>query len=168
MAVARRLKAFGCNIIGWDPCPLDPQEFTVLGGKLSESFHELLPQVDIFSFHVRLNEQTVSMLDRAALSLVKPGLLLVNTSRGDVIDDEAVLEALRDEKIEAAALDVISREPPYDMLPPANFQHPLLNRDRVFITPHMAAVTEEAQRNIGVELAEALRSELTEPVAATR
>lgn len=93
----------------------------------------------------------------AALARVKPGLLLVNTSRGAVIDDAALLEALNDGRVAAAALDVLDPEPPFDAEPGSvAFDHPLLRHPRVTVTPHIAAETEQAQKHITATLAQKL------------
>ena len=157
MAVARLLKPFGCRVIGWDPTPPRLQDFLRLGGEMAESFNDLLPNVDVLSFHVRQSPETTDMLDDRALALAKHGLLVVNTARGGVIDQGALVRALESGRVAAAALDVITPEPPFDLAPDEHqFCHPLLNRTEVVITPHMAASTEDAQRRIARDLARQL------------
>jgi D-3-phosphoglycerate dehydrogenase / 2-oxoglutarate reductase len=152
--VARRLSGFGCRIIGWDPAPLKAEEFIECGGELTESYEELLKNVDILSFHVRLSTDTTHMLDEQTLKLIKPGLFLINTARARVIDDKAVLAALDDGRIAGVAVDVLEPEPPFDDVPVArDFQHDFLAHPNVIVTPHMAASTEQAQKNIGNSLA---------------
>ena len=159
MAVARRLQPFGCRIMGYDPAPPDPEGFKTLGGILTDSLDVLLPQIDILSLHVRLISETRHLIDSAALARVKPGLLLVNTARGAVIDDAALLDALNDGRVAAAALDVLDPEPPFDAEPGSvAFDHPLLRHPSVTVTPHMAAETEQAQQRITATLVRKLEA----------
>jgi D-3-phosphoglycerate dehydrogenase len=161
MAVARRLQPFTCTIIGWDPAPLDGAAFAALGGTMAASYEDLLPAVDLLSFHVRLTPETRHMLDRAALGKVSPGLLLVNTSRGAVIDGGALIEALDDGRVAAAALDVLDPEPPFDAAPgTVAYDHPLVAHAKVVVTPHLAGSTVEAQRRIALTLADSVESAL--------
>ncbi len=169
MAVTRRLAPFGCRLLGWDPEPPDASGFAALGGTLVGSFDELLPEPDILSFHVRLTADTRAMLDAQALRRIKPGLLLINTSRGAVIDDRALLAALDDGRVAAAALDVLDPEPPFDAEPgTVTFAHPVLGHQKVVLTPHVAGSTVDAQRRIALALAEMLEPVLRRPGAELR
>jgi D-3-phosphoglycerate dehydrogenase / 2-oxoglutarate reductase len=157
MAVATRLAPFGSKIYGVDPEPRDRDGFAALGGITVDTFSDLLPLVDILSFHVRVTDQTVAMLNEEAFAAMKPGMFLVNTSRAHVIDDEALLNALDTGQVAAAALDVLDPEPPFDADPgDHNYSHPLSSHPRVLATPHMAASTTDAQYNIGIDLARQL------------
>lgn len=161
IAVAERLSAFGCALIGYDPYTVHDERFAALGGRLVESLCDLLRAADIVSFHVTQTRETTRMLDRKALEHVKPGAIVVNTARGAVIDDQDLIEALDNGRVAAAAVDVLEPEPPFES-PPAetSYDHPLLHHERVFVTPHMAASTEDAQRRVAVELAERLEAYL--------
>lgn len=161
IAVAERLSAFGCALIGYDPYTVHGERFAALGGRFVESLCDLLRAADIVSFHVTQTCETTRMLDRKALEHVKPGAIVVNTARGAVIDDQDLIEALDNGRVAAAAVDVLEPEPPFES-PPAetSYDHPLLHHERVFVTPHMAASTEDAQRRIAVELAERLKAHL--------
>ena len=152
--VARRLRSFGCRMIGYDPAPRYPEALKTLGVQLKDSFEDVLSNADVLTFHVSLDKTTSGMLCRDALKHAKPGILVVNTSRGAVIDDQALLEALGNGQVAAAAVDVIWPEPPFDRPPGKEaFDHPLLAHPRVYVTPHMAASTEDAQRRIAIDLA---------------
>lgn len=101
---------------------------------------ELLKLSDYVSLHCPLTDETRGLIDARRLALMKPNALLVNTSRGPVVDEAALLEALRNKSIGGAALDVFCEEP----LPP---NHPFLDLDNVVLTPHIAAFSAEFEHN---------------------
>jgi len=103
------------------------------------SLPDLLAESDIVSLHLPLTEQTAGMLDQNALARMKPGAVLVNTSRGGVIDEGALVEALRSGGLAAAGLDVFAVEP----IPPDN---PLLSLDNVVLSPHVTWYTADTMR----------------------
>lgn len=94
------------------------------------SFETLLQQSDYISLHCPLNEQTRGMINAEALRLMKPSAFLINTSRGGLIDEEALIKALQDHRIAGAGLDVQEKEPPVE-------NNPLYHMDQVVLTPHM-------------------------------
>jgi phosphoglycerate dehydrogenase-like enzyme len=100
---------------------------------------ELLAESDIVSLHLPLTDKTARMLDREALSRMKPDAVLVNTSRGGVVDEEALVDALRTGGLAAAGLDVFAVEP----IPADN---PLLSLDNVVLTPHVTWYTADTMR----------------------
>jgi glyoxylate reductase len=104
-------------------------------------FETLLEESDFISLHTPLTPDTRHMIDSEALSRMKPNAVLVNTSRGPVVDMEALYEALRDKRIFAAALDVTDPEPL-----PSN--HPLLTLDNLVIAPHIASASHTARGNM--------------------
>ncbi|MHC4447241.1 MAG: NAD(P)-dependent oxidoreductase, partial [Planctomycetota bacterium] len=146
--VAQRALAFGMNVQAFDP--LINAE-SALDGQvpLVDSLEALLEAADIVSFHVPKTEATAGMLDRAAFARAKPSLLVVNASRGGIIDEAALLEALDSGQCGGAALDVFDEEPP----PPDS---PLRKHPRILTTPHLGASTVEAQEAVAVEAAKAL------------
>ncbi|MDR2019327.1 MAG: C-terminal binding protein [Treponema sp.] len=101
------------------------------------SFDELIARSDFISLHVPLNEQTRRCINEESISRMKEGVILINVSRGPVIDEEALIPALRSGRIAAAGLDVFEREPP-------GADHPLLGLDNVILTDHSAYYSEEA------------------------
>jgi D-3-phosphoglycerate dehydrogenase len=105
-------------------------------GALEKSLEEVLAGVDIISLHVPLTEETRYMIDAASLGCMRPTTFLINTSRGDVVDQAALKEALMKETIAGAALDVFSQEPPEDMK--------FLNCPRLMVTPHIGGNAVEA------------------------
>ncbi|MCC6177638.1 MAG: 2-hydroxyacid dehydrogenase [Chloroflexi bacterium] len=131
--VARRLQGWDATLVYYDPYRLPPEREQALGVRYVE-LDELLRTADAVSIHVPLNEQTRHLIDARALGLMKPTAVLVNTARGGLVDEAALVEALRERKIMFAGLDVLSQEPP-----PAD--HPLFGLSNVTLTPHMAGPT---------------------------
>jgi lactate dehydrogenase-like 2-hydroxyacid dehydrogenase len=107
------------------------------------SFDELMKRSDILTIHVSLQESSRAIINKAALAKMKPNTLIVNTSRGPVIDEKALIEALQKKQIGGAALDVYEKEPtPLD--------NPLLKLDNVLLTPHCASATWETRRKMAM------------------
>ena len=128
--VARLAHAFGMRVQYYDIARLPEHEEDALGVKF-RLFGELLRTSDIVTLHVPLNDTTRHMIGEAELALMKPEAILVNTSRGPVIDEPALTRALADRKLFGAGLDVFDQEPP----PPDN---PLFKLDNVLLTSHFA------------------------------
>ena len=141
--VARRCRAFGMEVICFDPYLSDERAHEMHVERVS--FDELLERADFISLHAALTDRTRNLIDRQALAKMKPGVRIVNTARGGLIDEEALIEALRSGHVAGAALDVMAKEPP----DPGN---PLLQMDNVIVTPHLAARTGEAQREVGIQI----------------
>ncbi len=113
------------------------------------SLDELLARADYVSIHAPLTEQTRNLVGRDALRKMKPGAFLVNCSRGGIVDEGALYEALRSGQLGGAAFDVFATEP-------VAADHPLLRLENFICTPHLGASTDEAQRNVAIALAEQL------------
>ena len=144
-AVARRARGFGMRVLYTARSPKQATE-AAIGAEWS-SFEALLAAADFVSIHVPLTPETHHLFDAAAFARVKPGAVLVNTARGGVIDQDALVRALRRGRLAAAALDVTDPEP----LPLA---HPLFTFPNVLITPHIASAS-EATRSRMAEMAAA-------------
>lgn len=138
--VASRLRAFGCRILTSDPnVPCETAEGC---GVQLVSTEELLGAADFVSLHASLHPSTKGMVDKGFLGRMKPGAFLVNTARGELIDEAALGHALETGRIGGAALDCFSKEPlPAD--------HPLLRFPKVIVTPHTASHTDEATNAMG-------------------
>ncbi len=138
--VATRAKAFGMTIIAHDDyVNSDASHVKELGAKLV-SLDDLLREADFVATHVPLTDETREMFNKDRFGLMKPSAMFINTSRGEVVDEEALLNALQEKTIAGAALDVRSVEPPGES--------PLNHLDNVILTPHIAAFTEEAQDRV--------------------
>ena len=125
------MKPWKVRLIAYDPYIAD-ERFAELGIEKVD-YDTLLRESDVVSFHVILTKETHHMLSERELGLMKPSAVVINTSRGPVIDEKALIDALQNEKIAGAAMDVFEHEP-------VELDNPLLKMDdRVFITPHMAA-----------------------------
>jgi D-3-phosphoglycerate dehydrogenase len=148
--VARRALGLGLRVVAYDPF-VAKERFRELGVERVESPDDVYRAADFLTFHLPLTEETRGSVNQAAFDAMKDGVRLVNAARGELVDEAALLEALRSEKVGAAALDVFSAEP---------YEGPLLELDNVVVTPHLAASTEEAQDRAGVIVAEQVAAAL--------
>jgi glyoxylate reductase len=138
-AMARRAQGFGMRVLAWSRTRRD------VAGVEFTSLDALLAAADFVSVHVALHPETRGLLGVDALARMKPGAVLVNTSRGGIVDEAALADALRSGRLGAAGLDVFAREP----LDPAS---PLLGLPNAVLTPHIGSAS-EATRTRMVELA---------------
>jgi D-3-phosphoglycerate dehydrogenase / 2-oxoglutarate reductase len=154
-AVAERARALGLQVIAYTPRLA--QDALASWGRATNDLAELLAAADYVSLHLPLTEATCGLFDAAALAQMKPTAYLINTSRGAIIDEDALLAALESRQIAGVALDVMSSEPP----PP---DHPLLHHARVIATPHIAFYSEAAIVDLATKaahhVAQALRGEV--------
>jgi phosphoglycerate dehydrogenase-like enzyme len=132
--IVRYAHAFGMNVLAWTP-NMTPERAREAGVEAT-SLQELLERSDVVTLHLVHSAATANIIDASALASMKPTAVLVNTSRGGLVDEEALVEALRAGVIAGAGLDVFAREP----LAPDDA---ILNVDNVVISPHIAGFTEE-------------------------
>ena len=142
--VAQRALAFGMRLVAFDPY-ISPERARAMGVEL-RTLEELFGESDFVSIHTPKTPETVGLVGRDLLAKAKPGIRIINTSRGGIVDEEALAEAIRDGQVGGAGLDVFSTEPPGDS--------PLFALDSVVVTPHLGASTEEAQDKAGITIAE--------------
>lgn len=135
-AVARRARAFEATVWYYDPVRPSPAEEEALGVAY-RAFDELLAAADIVSLHLPATPQTRHIIGAAALTRMRRGSILINTARGALVDEAALVEALRSGRLAGAGLDVFEREPPAP-------SSPLLSLPNVVLTPHVAAGTRDA------------------------
>jgi D-3-phosphoglycerate dehydrogenase / 2-oxoglutarate reductase len=138
---------FRMRILVFDPFLPENLQATYRDWVEFTDLQTLFSSADVISIHVPLTDQTQHLVGRRELGWMKPDGLLINAARGPVIDEEALVEALRNRKIGGAGLDVFTREP----LPA---EHPLLKLDNVILTPHTAALTLECVIRMAVEAAQ--------------
>ena len=151
-AVARRAKGFGMRLIYHKRSPLTEEEEAELGVRY-RSLDRLLEEADYLTVHLPLSDDTLHLMDAKRLALMKPTAFLINTSRGPVVDESALADAVGNGRIAGAALDVYGREP----LPEAS---PLLSLDNVLLSPHTGSATEGARRKMAEVAATNLRNVL--------
>jgi phosphoglycerate dehydrogenase-like enzyme len=130
--VARYGQAFGMDVVAWSHNLTEAAAAS--GGARWVSLEELLSTSDVVTLHLVLSERTEGLIDAVALGLMQRSAILVNTSRGPIVQERALVDALQRKQIAAAALDVFDREP----LPSS---HPFRNLDNVTLTPHLGFVT---------------------------
>lgn len=133
--VAEIARAFGCEILGYSRSRRP--EALALGIKY-RSLEELLRESDIVSLHLPATPLTAGLIGREKLALMKPGAVLINVGRGTVVDYQALAEALNEDRIAAAGIDVYEKEPPL------NGDHPLFLAKNAVLTPHVAFATKES------------------------
>ncbi len=143
--VAKRAKAFGMRILV-NQRRLTP-ELAMDPDVTAVDLNDLLAESDFVTLHVPLRPENVGMIGKEQLARMKPGAFLINTARGPIVDEEALLEALESGHLGGAALDVYAKEPP-------DPDNPLIRHPKVICTPHIAAQTEDAQRIAAVQVAE--------------
>lgn len=134
--------------------PFVPDEEIHGAGFEPVAFEDLLARADYLSVHCPLTEQTRHLLGAAALARMKPTAWLINTSRGEIVDEVALIQALQAGQLAGAALDVLAEEPP----PP---DHPLVQMDNVLLTPHVAYYSQQAMQELKRRAAEQVRAVLT-------
>ena len=134
--LGRLAKALNMNIIGYDVIPID-EEFSKEVGLMKADLGTLLQSSDYVSIHVPLLDSTYHLIDSQKISTMKKTAKIINTSRGGVIDEDALYDALKNGNLGGAALDVFEKEPALD--------HKLAQLDNVILTPHIGAQTKEAQ-----------------------
>ncbi len=153
--IGTRIAAFGkflgMRVIAWGPTLTD--ERAAAAGATCVSLDDLFRESDIVSIHLRLSERTRGIVAAHQLSLMKTTAYLINTARGPLVDEAALIDALREHRIAGAALDVYDVEP----LPP---NHPFLSLENVVLSPHMGYVTHEAYRLFFGQVVETIESYL--------
>jgi D-3-phosphoglycerate dehydrogenase len=146
--VAKRVGAFGLRVIGYDPYINEVEGIELV------SFEKLLAQSDFISIHCSLTESTHHLLGRDQFRIMERKPIVLNISRGAVVDEAALIEALEREWISGAGLDVLETEPP-------DTKNPLLRRDNVILTPHIGYYSEESKSEMKRRTAENVFNVLT-------
>jgi phosphoglycerate dehydrogenase-like enzyme len=140
-AVASRVTALGCEVLAYDPASSAAAAARELGATLT-SQTEVIAGADLLSLHLPLLPETRGMVDASFLAAMKPGAILINAARGELVDEEALVRALRGGHLAGAALDALAAEPPAP-----GFELGAI--DNVILTPHLGAHTDLAVREMG-------------------
>jgi D-3-phosphoglycerate dehydrogenase len=145
-ATAKIAKAgFAMRVIAYDPY-VEDAVLAEEGVERATDLSALLGEADIVSLHLQLTPETRGLMNRERLALMKPGAMLVNTSRGGLVETEALIEAVTKERLAGAAMDVFDKEPP-----PAD--HPFCKVERILLSPHIAGATRECLERTAVQTA---------------
>lgn len=147
-ATARIAVAFGMEVLAYTS---KPQSALPAGVTKADSIDDIFRMSDIVSLHCPLNKETSEIANAAHLSLMKKSAILINTGRGGLVNEQDLADALRENRIKAAGLDVMVNEPPRE-------DNPLLRLDNCFITPHIAWATYEARVRLMNQTVKNLRS----------
>jgi len=145
--LARRALAFDMDVLAYD---IIIDRINLPAGIQKATFDELLAKSDYISLHVPFDKEKGALLSSAEFAKMKDGVILVNCSRGGVVDEKALADALKSGKVKAAAVDVFAKEPPED-------DNPLYGFDNVILSPHIGASTAEGQARVGSELVEKIK-----------
>jgi len=149
-AVAQRAhQGFGMRVIFHDPYPPSPEVAKSLGAEPREMLEDVLREADFVSLHCPATPETRHLMNRERLALMRPDAYLVNTARGDVVDEAALAEALQARRIAGAGLDVFEREP--------QVSEALLGLENVVLLPHLGSATTETRVAMGMRALENLR-----------
>jgi D-3-phosphoglycerate dehydrogenase len=141
-------QGFGMRVLGYDPwLPLD--RIRERDAEPAETLPDLLRACDLVTVHVPLSRESRGLLGRRELASMRPGSLLIQTSRGGVVDEGALVDALRSGHLAGAGIDVYETEPPPQ-------DHPFFTMRQVVLTPHTAALTEQAMRRMAVDAAQGI------------
>ena len=149
--VAKRALSFGMKLLVYDP--FLSREITEAQGVEAVELKELLQKSDYITVHTPLTEETTHMLSTEEFSLMKQDVRIINCARGGIIDEAALIQAIKEGKVAGAAIDVFEKEP-------LSADSELLKLDNIITTPHLGASTEEAQVNVAIEVAEIVRDAL--------
>jgi len=148
--VARRASGLGMRVVAYDPY-VASERFRELGVERLETLEEVYAVAEFLTLHLPLTPETRRTVNADAFARMHDGVRIVNAARGGLVDEDALLDALRSGKVSGAALDVFSSEP---------YSGPLLELDNVVVTPHLAASTDEAQDAAGIIVAEQVAAAL--------
>ncbi|ALS27729.1 phosphoglycerate dehydrogenase [Paenibacillus cisolokensis] len=143
--VAKRAKAFGMDILAYDPF-LTEERADKLGVKPS-SVEDIVRNADFITVHTPLTPETRHMISRPQFEIMKKGMRIINCARGGIIDEQALVEAIDQGIVAGAAFDVFESEPPAP-------DHPFLKHPKIIVTPHLGASTIEAQENVAIDVSE--------------
>ena len=151
--VAERLRGSHMEVIAYDPYVGD-ERFKGLSVRRCDNLDDLLAESDLITIHIAKTELTTNMLDAPQFAKMKKGVRIVNAARGGIINEQALYDAITSGVVAGAALDVLQKEPNFELPPERqDYRNPLLELENVIYVPHLGASTQEAQYNVGVQIA---------------
>jgi len=142
-ALIKRCLGFEMNVFVYDPF-VDKDTIEKLGGKKVDNIEEAVKTMDVISLHMPLTEKTENLINYNLLKTMKKNCIIINAARGGIINEEDLNKALNEDLIFGAGIDVFKQEPPEN-------DNPLLKNDKVYLSPHTAAFTDECMTRMGVE-----------------
>jgi len=142
-ALIKRCLGFEMNVYVYDPF-VDKDTIEKLGGKKVDNLEEAVKTMDVISLHMPLTEKTENLINYDLLKTMKKNCIIINAARGGIIHEEDLNKALNEDLIFGAGIDVFKQEPPDN-------DNPLLKNDKVYLSPHTAAFTDECMTRMGVE-----------------
>ncbi len=145
--VASRAKAFGMNVLGYDPFLTEERADKM--GVRKASVEDIIAEADFITVHTPLTPETRHMIGKEQFAKIKPGVRIINCARGGIIDEQSLVEAIDAGQVAGAAFDVFEEEPPAP-------EHPFLKHPKIIVTPHLGASTIEAQENVAIDVSEQL------------
>lgn len=148
--VARIANAFNANVFAYDPLVTDEKIYEDLNVKRCNNINEILQQCDFITIHVPLTNETKNLINESNIKMIKKDAIIINTSRGGIINELAMIKALKNKLIGGACLDVFENEPD----PNPEFR----NIENVILTPHIAGSTKEAQKRAGMGVVEQIEN----------
>lgn len=151
--VAQIAKVLKMNVLVYDAY-MSREKIESMGYDYAESLEQLCRNADVISMHMPLTKENTHMINDESLSWMKPNALVMNFSRGPMVDEDALYRALAEKKIAGAALDAFIPEPP-------NFDHPLYKLDNVLLSPHTAGISEGARMRMSVNVAKGIDAVLS-------
>ena len=153
--ISKRLERFGCGIVGFDPFSKKIEKFKKLGGKYISDLNKLLEKSDVLVLAASLDSNSQYLINNSNIKRLKKGAFFINCARAKLVDQNALIYALNKNIISLAAIDLIDPEPIYKKK--KNINHPLINHPNVFYSPHVAALTDIAQKKISITLGKKVR-----------
>ena len=142
-ALIKRCLGFEMNVFVYDPF-VDKDTIENLGGKKVDNLEEAVKTMDVISLHMPLTDKTENLINYNLLKTMKKNCIIINAARGGIINEEDLNKALNEDLIFGAGIDVFKKEPPEN-------DNPLLKNDKVYLSPHTAAFTDECMTRMGVE-----------------
>lgn len=156
--VAKRLNGFSCKMLAYDPYTKHKTTFEAMGGKLVTQLDELERTSDLITLHCNLTKENQKFINKDFFAKLDKPIFLVNTARGGLVDEGALMKALEEGKLLFYASDLLAVEPPFDLAPGEHsFTNPLIGHEKTIITPHVAASTIDAQKRIALDLVRSIR-----------